>query len=535
MKGASALSLRAAFQLIVLVGAVVPLAVVGVWLTNDTARSGRALLQTQLDTAAVSIAASVDARWQTRRGELALLSENEVIRRVLSQGRVPSGADSAYLASAAAAVQSAIPTVNFTDDAGRSVWSATALPTVDDVRAMTVEPQLISVTQPVARDDGTRIGKLVAQVRLSSLVTSQEIEHLGAGMSMTVTLPGEPLPLRAASAQMTRRTINDPPMTLTLSAASDPYVRPFELAARKGLSVLAVVSLLALIASSLLSNRLTRSLDRLADAADAVAAGDLQREVAPSGPRESVRLSTAFNSMTASLRATLAEISRQKSLAAVGEFAASLSHEVRNSLTAIRIDLQHASKHVPAENAAAPLLARTLGTVRRLDSTVTGALRVARTGRTNPTRVSLRTVLERAMRAAGAGFAASGGTLEPIAHEFRDIQIEGDEAALEQLFLNLLLNAGQALAPGGRARIEIEESERQVVVRVVDTGAGIDASHLDHVGTSLWSSKPDGTGLGLPIARRIAEAHGGGITLTSEAGMGTVVSVTLERKVGARA
>src|SRR6185312_6363511 len=94
MKGASALSLRAAFQLIVLVGAVVPLAVVGVWLTNDTARSGRALLQTQLDTAAVSIAASVDARWQTRRGELALLSENEVIRRVLSQGRAPSGADS---------------------------------------------------------------------------------------------------------------------------------------------------------------------------------------------------------------------------------------------------------------------------------------------------------------------------------------------------------------------------------------------------------------------------------------------------------
>src|SRR5581483_130535 len=153
------------------------------------------------------------------------------------------------------------------------------------------------------------------------------------------------------------------------------------------------------------------------------AAGDLQRAVVPAGSRETVQLAHAFNAMTESLRSTLAELSGQKALVAVGEFAASLAHEVRNSLTAIRVDLQHAARHVPPEQAAAPLIGRTLDTVRRLDSTVTGALRVARSGQSPMERVSLRPIVERAMRLAEPTFTNAGGSLEPLSANVPNAEI----------------------------------------------------------------------------------------------------------------
>jgi two-component system NtrC family sensor kinase len=278
--------------------------------------------------------------------------------------------------------------------------------------------------------------------------------------------------------------------------------------------------------SIVLTTRVTRSLHRLVDAATAVAAGALQRGVDEPAEDEIGRLAGAFNAMTESLRRTLSELAGQRALAAVGEFAASLSHEVRNSLTAVRVDLQHARRNLSSDHPAMPLVARTLESVRRLDATVSGALRVARSGQAVKTRVDLDDVLRRAMHAAAPSFAERGATLDDISGS-PSPPLEGDAAALEQLFLNLLINAAEASPPGGHVRLERETNAAHITVRVVDVGVGIDASLLPSLGTPFITTKAFGTGLGLPIARRIVAAHGGDLSFESSSQSGTTAVVRL--------
>jgi signal transduction histidine kinase len=291
-----------------------------------------------------------------------------------------------------------------------------------------------------------------------------------------------------------------------------------------------LVALIALAMSIILTRQATESLRRLADAATAVAAGDLTRTVDATSHDEIGTLARAFNAMTESLRRTLSDLAGQRALAAVGEFAATLSHEIRNSLTAVRVDLQHARRHLPPEHAETKLVARALDSVRRLDTVVTGALRVARGGQVARTRVDLDVILERAVRSAAPAFAERGAELEPPRGD-RQLTVDGDSGALEQLFLNLLINAAQASPPGTTARIEVESAGSCAIVRVIDSGSGMDPTIRSTVGAPFVTTKADGTGLGLPIARRIAESHGGRLTLEAEASAGTAATVRLPLSV----
>jgi signal transduction histidine kinase len=544
-----AASLRTKFLLIVLLGAVLPLAFVGWWLTNTAARSGRELLQNQLTEAVTGIAADAHTMWTLRDGELQLLANNSVVRAALG---VPDTRlampDSEYLQQLFAAVRAAIPSVSYVDGTGRERWSfhdvqtgASTDSARREMRAPAAQSRTFPVEMPVRSEDGRPLGTLRVRVRLSHVLASDSGQHVVPGAVFAVfdahgavfSSAPDSLDLATPAAHpgwvVVSRSLDTPPLRLVLAAPSAPFVRPFEQAARVGLGLLMGVALIALLISVILTGRVTGSLGRMAIAAEAVAAGDLKRRVEVSGGDEVGRLAEAFNAMTESLRRTLAELSQQRALAAVGEFAASLSHEVRNSLTAIRIDLQHTIRQLPGESTAAPLVARTLDTVRRLDATVTGALRVARSGQNPMVRIDLEPLLRRAMTSAQPSFAASEATLEPLSPVAGSAEVDGDAAALEQLFLNLLLNAAQALGAGGRARVDVNAADDRVVVAISDDGPGVDAVALGETGSILHSTKPDGTGLGLPIARRIAAAHGGELRIESAAGTGTTVEVVLPR------
>ncbi len=200
------------------------------------------------------------------------------------------------------------------------------------------------------------------------------------------------------------RTLADPEVDLTLAAPLDAYVQPFERVARAGAITIALVSLMALALSAFLTKRLTSTLERLAVAADAVAGGDLDHRVDGSGADEVGRVAAAFNSMTETLRRTLAELSKRQALAAVGQFAVTLSHEVRNGLTAVRVDLQRAEEKTAEDAPGRPLIVRALENVRRLDGTVSGSLRVARSGRTPRRRLDLGPVVAAAAQRAESTF-----------------------------------------------------------------------------------------------------------------------------------
>jgi signal transduction histidine kinase len=295
-------------------------------------------------------------------------------------------------------------------------------------------------------------------------------------------------------------------MDLVLAAPVTPFTEPFQQAARRNLWILAIVALAVFALATLLTRRTTRALVRLAAAAEAVSEGDLDRRVEDAPGDEVGRVARAFNSMTESLRRTLRELSQRQALAAVGEFAASLAHEVRNPLTSIRVDLQRVEEKLPDESDARDLLGRALSEIERVDRSVTGALRVARSGSVTLEPVDIRQPLEAAIHSAEPELEAHGATLavEPAGAD--PLWVKGDAPALEQLFLNLLLG---------------------VSISVRDTGRGIPLENIERIFEPFYSTRPEGTGLGLAIAQRIATAHGGELEIVSTPGAGTTVRLRL--------
>jgi signal transduction histidine kinase len=137
--------------------------------------------------------------------------------------------------------------------------------------------------------------------------------------------------------------------------------------------------------------------------------------------------------------------------------------------------------------------------------------------------------LEAAIRAAAPAFSEAGAKLEAPIEAWPTAEIRGEPGSLEQLFLNLLLNAAQVLHPGGTASVNLRLEAGHAVVKIVDDGPGIPAAVMDRLFEPFFSTQPDGTGLGMSIAQRIAAAHGGSIEVDSPPGGGTVVEVRLPR------
>lgn len=515
-----ALSIRAKVLLIVLAGAIVPLGLIGVWLVRSAARSGEGLLRARMYTALDRAVPEIGMRWIRRRSDLLSLAEAPPQER--------RRAFSALAADVAFA--------RFRDSLGRERWAfgerggATSLVTVE----LTVHD----------RASGHVAGNLVAGLRAAALLRAEGTAAgaTGAVLGAFDRATGAPLlPLPFDPTLLTqdrfrwggedwmvlRRALDEPPLEVVAAAPIAPFIQPFQQAARRGTVALLAVVLMCVGLAALLSGRTTRSLGRLAAAADAVSRGDLERQVEVASGDEVGRVAGAFNAMTESLRRTLAELARRESLAAVGEFAARLAHEIRNPLTAIRVDLQRVEERLPPASPARKLQERALAEVERLDRAVTGALRLARSGRVRLEPLDLRKPLQAAVDAAEPEFAARGARLEPLSPEPTIVRLRGDAGALEQLFLNLLLNAAQALAPGerGRATVSLEHDQAHVTVTVRDTGAGIPADDLPHLFEPFFSTKPMGSGLGLAIARQIVVAHAGEIEVESEPGQGTIVAV----------
>jgi len=141
-------------------------------------------------------------------------------------------------------------------------------------------------------------------------------------------------------------------------------------------------------------------------------------------------------------------------------------------------------------------------------------------------RIDLRDPIRAAGDAALPVFAEAGATLSIDLPE-SPLLVNGDQGGLEQLFLNLLQNAAQALEPGGRASVRAASDKDILVVTVTDDGVGIPEDLQRRVFDPLFSTRQEGTGLGLTIARRIAQAHGGEVVLESGPGSGTCVSVRM--------
>jgi signal transduction histidine kinase len=313
----------------------------------------------------------------------------------------------------------------------------------------------------------------------------------------------------------------DSPLDVAVAAPLAPYVSPFAGAATRGLVALAIVAALTLLFAGIQSARLAGSIRHLATAARTVASGDLTRSVEPQGPIELRQLSSSFNSMTDSLRQMVREVSDRRALAAIGEFATEQSHEIRNALTSVQLYLERVDER-SEDDRNKELLARTLAHVRRLDATVSGSLRIARSGRLEPAVVDMRDVVREAVRRAGPNFMSVGAQLIAPTLDF-PVPVRGDAESLQQLLLNVLLNAQQALASGGETVVLMETKDKQAIVSIADNGKGMTREQAGRAFESFYTTRSNGTGLGLSIARQISTAHGGTLSIERTGPEGTTV------------
>jgi signal transduction histidine kinase len=553
MKWPRVLSLRSKFILIVLGGAVLPLALLGIWLNRTAERSGEHLLRGRLQTSLSQVVDEIGLRWLSQRSQLLRLAENTAVQAALRDGDVSGAQDDAAtreLRGLYTDMQSVVERAVIRDAAGAVRWTLAPEPGSTARSSVISEPALPVRLGVYDNASGDRLGVLEARVRMSSLLPSGAGWGGVSGSVLAVFDPASGaslLPLSIDPALFARQSfiwgdepwltvrheLHEPPMQLVLAAPIAPFSEPFQQAARRNLWILAIVAVAVIALATLLTRRTTRALVRLAGAAEAVSRGDLDRKVEELPGDEVGRVGRAFNLMTESLRRTLRELSQRQALAAVGEFAASLAHEVRNPLTSIRLDLQRVEEKLPEESDAHELLGRALGEIERVDRSVTGALRVARSGSVTLEPVDIRQPLEAAIHSAEPELKAQDAALEMQPLGTDPLWVKGDAPALEQLFLNLLLNAAQSLDEGGRVEVTVAGYRDGVSISIRDTGRGIPLENIERIFEPFYSTRPEGTGLGLAIAQRIATAHGGELSIESAPGAGTTVRLRLPQSASA--
>jgi two-component system, cell cycle sensor histidine kinase and response regulator CckA len=232
-----------------------------------------------------------------------------------------------------------------------------------------------------------------------------------------------------------------------------------------------------------------------------------------------------------------AELQRAAQLSFVGELAAGLAHEVKNPLAGIQgavdILLRRRDKNDPERE----VLEGMRHEVQRIDKTVRALLDRSRPRVTSAKPSSLTEVARRAVnlaRAQLAGLTSRGGRVSIEFDAPADpFIILFDPAQIEDAILNLIINAIEATDGKGHVRVRIVESQNrldsqdEIAIEVTDDGHGISEEDLRNIFNPFFTTRKDGTGLGLPAVRRIARAHGGSVEVNSTVGEGSTFSLHL--------
>lgn len=228
-----------------------------------------------------------------------------------------------------------------------------------------------------------------------------------------------------------------------------------------------------------------------------------------------------------STKALQAEIVRTQRLAALGEMAATVAHEVKNPLAAISGPLQVLADDLKSGDPHKELMKEILGQVKRLDNTVRGLLAFSKPTTPRKQTIVLRELVERISRLMGEQDANRG--IRFLFEGPPDLTLEADPVLLEQVLWNLFLNSAEAMKGSGQIRVSMKANSTSVALVLTDTGSGIPPELLQKLFRPFVTTKTTGTGLGLALCRKIVEAHRGSIEITSDPGRGTTVSLAFPR------
>lgn len=316
------------------------------------------------------------------------------------------------------------------------------------------------------------------------------------------------------------------------SRVSDRFVAAERAEARTVL-LIALWSAAALaigVGAALVSHRLLSPIQKLTEGVKAVAAGDLSRAVEVRSGDELGVLAREFNAMAASLDRQQRELRSAERLAAVGRISAQITHEIRNPLNAIGLNAELLSEELaqlsPAPREATQLVAAISREVDRLEAVAEEYLKFARLPRAAPAPLDLDEVVASLLDFVGPELSAA--RIEVVRELAGGLpSVEGDEAQLRAVALNLVRNSRESMPGGGTLRVRTRRADGGVELEVEDTGGGMPPEVLARIFEPFYTTKERGTGLGLAYARRVVAEHGGRIQCDSAPGRGTTFTIRL--------
>jgi signal transduction histidine kinase len=325
-----------------------------------------------------------------------------------------------------------------------------------------------------------------------------------------------------------------PAWAVAVHVSEDEFIAPFRQSRLLYLALVLLVMTIAAGAFLLLAQGAFRSLRHVMAAADQIELGNMRPWLPPPGDDEVGRLSLAFRRMTERLEESIRRAELSQKLAAVGELATYLSHEIRNPLSSIRLSLQSLHRDlsagfIPPDSTRVIHIA--LGEVTRLDGVVRAVLEMGRpAGPSDGRTCEVHQTLEETMDVLRPKVRAQAIELEYAPRAERDV-VEGDGHGLRSVVINLVVNAIDALErrPDGRIRISTWSGEDELHVRIADNGPGVPPDVAASIFEPFFTTKTRGNGIGLPTALRTVQPWGG--TIVHEpvaAGSGAVFVVKLK-------
>jgi len=231
-------------------------------------------------------------------------------------------------------------------------------------------------------------------------------------------------------------------------------------------------------------------------------------------------------------------IQRAEHIRTAGELATGLAHEIKNPLAGIKVTMEALSEESTLSEEDRIALSKVIDEIKRIEGLIKGLLNFARPPKPHYTGTNVNSVLEAASQLVFKSGTRLPGNLRTIdlKKDFgRDLpEIIADPQQLQQVFMNLLLNAVDAMPGNGVVSIKTsyDEKTRCITAAISDTGMGMDAAIQAKIFQPFFTTKTKGTGLGLAISKRLIEEHGGTISIESAKGEGSTFRISLPRDGG---
>jgi signal transduction histidine kinase len=303
---------------------------------------------------------------------------------------------------------------------------------------------------------------------------------------------------------------------------------------REARSVVALVGLAVLTLGvglfvSLHVRRILAPLGHVTERAQAVARGDLTPRAVRQGDDEIAELAATFEHMVGAVARARTEALSNERLAAIGKMAAHVTHEIRNPLSSIGLNVEMLEEELATHETnpnAKGLLTAISREVGRLEQLSEEYLRVARLPSPRMEAEDVAALVRDVVAFTRKEMERASCVVEVKVADAVPPALF-DEAQLRQAFLNLLRNAREAMPSGGQIDVSVRAEGMSVVVTVDDRGSGISDDVRARIFDPFFSTKGEGTGLGLAITRQIVEAHGGAITCAQREGGGTSFRIAL--------